>query len=209
MCYLKTIIVGLILGLFFISSAQAATETKPHLLLAGAESTEAKTANKKDRPNYEKKYLRTYKRHGNKFGKRAPGRNIVFDGFRANSGKVRQAKKAEVKEATQVMKSALLPVVYSAQTESAPEVPYQEEAPAAAPASASGSGGVNSDLESIAQCESGGDYNAVNPSSGAYGKYQIMPSTAAGYGCDLATPAGQDQCASEIYSREGSSPWVC
>ena len=31
----------------------------------------------------------------------------------------------------------------------------------------------------IVMCESGGDYNAVNPSSGAYGAYQIMPSTSA------------------------------
>ncbi len=31
-------------------------------------------------------------------------------------------------------------------------------------------------------CESGGDYGAVNPSSGAGGAYQILPSTWALYG---------------------------
>lgn len=60
----------------------------------------------------------------------------------------------------------------------------------------------------IVQCESGGDYSAQNP-SGAYGAYQIMPSTAASYGCDLSTPAGQDACAAEIYATEGASPWSC
>jgi hypothetical protein len=60
----------------------------------------------------------------------------------------------------------------------------------------------------ITQCESGGDYYAQNP-SGAYGAYQIMPGTAAAYGCDLSYPAGQDACAAEIYANEGASAWVC
>lgn len=62
--------------------------------------------------------------------------------------------------------------------------------------------------EHIVMCESGGDYNASNP-SGAYGAYQIMPGTSAAYGCDMSTPAGQDACAAKIYAAEGSSPWVC
>jgi hypothetical protein len=61
----------------------------------------------------------------------------------------------------------------------------------------------------IVSCESGGDYGAVNPSSGAYGAYQILPSTSAAYGCDMSSPAGQDACAAEIYAAEGSSPWSC
>jgi hypothetical protein len=61
----------------------------------------------------------------------------------------------------------------------------------------------------ITQCESGGDYGAYNPSSGATGAYQIIPSTAAAYGCDLSYPAGQDACASEIYAAEGAGAWDC
>src|SRR5262249_9542806 len=34
----------------------------------------------------------------------------------------------------------------------------------------------------IVMCESGGNYHAVNPSSGAGGAYQILPSTWAAYG---------------------------
>jgi hypothetical protein len=62
--------------------------------------------------------------------------------------------------------------------------------------------------EYIVECESGGDYSASNP-SGAYGAYQIMPGTAAAYGCDLSTASGQDQCAGEIYAAEGAAPWSC
>ena len=65
----------------------------------------------------------------------------------------------------------------------------------------------------IVQCESGGDYSAVNADSGAGGAYQIMPSTWALYGGtglpQDAPPEVQDQIAAEIYAAEGSSPWSC
>ena len=48
----------------------------------------------------------------------------------------------------------------------------------------------------------------TNPSSGATGRYQILPSTAAGYGCNLSTPAGQDACAQTIYNHQGAGAWV-
>lgn len=83
---------------------------------------------------------------------------------------------------------------------------YQEPAPAQTPAPTGG--GTDAIPSYISDCESGGDYNASNP-SGAYGKYQIMPQTAAGYGCDLSTPAGQDACAAKIYAAEGAAPWAC
>ena len=60
--------------------------------------------------------------------------------------------------------------------------------------------------------ESGDDYSTgsdnTNVSSGATGRYQILPSTAAAYGCDLATPAGQDACAQTIYQHQGAGAWV-
>ena len=40
-------------------------------------------------------------------------------------------------------------------------------------ASSGSSVNVNSHLQQIAQCESGGDIHAINPSSGAAGKYQF------------------------------------
>jgi len=66
---------------------------------------------------------------------------------------------------------------------------------------------------SIVQCESGGDYSAVNPSSGAGGAYQILPSTWAAYGGQGlpqdASPAEQSQIAAEIYASQGPSAWSC
>jgi peptidoglycan hydrolase CwlO-like protein len=65
----------------------------------------------------------------------------------------------------------------------------------------------------IVLCESGGDYGAVNPSSGAGGAYQILPSTWELYGGQgepqNAPKAEQDRIAAEIYADSGGSAWVC
>jgi septal ring factor EnvC (AmiA/AmiB activator) len=65
----------------------------------------------------------------------------------------------------------------------------------------------------IVMCESGGDYSAVNPSSGAGGAYQILPSTWEGYGGqglpEDASKAEQDRIAGEIWADSGPSAWVC
>lgn len=68
-------------------------------------------------------------------------------------------------------------------------------------------------LGQIVQCESSGNYRAVNPASGAGGAYQIMPSTwrqFGGTGLPQDAPsAEQDQIAQRIYQAQGPSPWVC
>jgi septal ring factor EnvC (AmiA/AmiB activator) len=65
----------------------------------------------------------------------------------------------------------------------------------------------------IVMCESGGDYSAVNPSSGAGGAYQILPSTWELYDGrgepQNASKAEQDRIASEIWADSGPSAWVC
>jgi septal ring factor EnvC (AmiA/AmiB activator) len=65
----------------------------------------------------------------------------------------------------------------------------------------------------IVMCESGGDYGAVNPSSGAGGAYQILPSTWELYGGQgepqNASKDEQDRIAAEIWADSGSSAWVC
>jgi muramidase (phage lysozyme) len=62
-------------------------------------------------------------------------------------------------------------------------------------------------------CESGGNYRAVNPSSGAGGAYQILPSTWAAYGGtgspQDAPPAEQDAIAAKIYATDGRGAWSC
>jgi septal ring factor EnvC (AmiA/AmiB activator) len=65
----------------------------------------------------------------------------------------------------------------------------------------------------IVMCESGGNYSAVNPSSGAGGAYQILPSTWDGYGGQgepqNAPKAEQDRIAAEIWADSGPGAWVC
>jgi len=65
----------------------------------------------------------------------------------------------------------------------------------------------------IVMCESGGNYSALNASSGAGGAYQILPSTWDLYGGQgepqNASKAEQDKIAAEIWADSGSSAWVC
>jgi resuscitation-promoting factor RpfA len=69
-------------------------------------------------------------------------------------------------------------------------------------------------LQRIKQCESGGNYTAVNPTSGASGAYQFIDSTwrslsaSAGYATAASAPvAVQDAAALELYNEEGTAPW--
>lgn len=65
----------------------------------------------------------------------------------------------------------------------------------------------------IVMCESGGNYSALNPSSGAGGAYQILPSTwdlYDGQGAPHEAPkAEQDRIAAEIWADSGGGAWVC
>ena len=124
------------------------------------------------------------------------------------------------------------PAQQSAPAEQAAE-PAQQEAPkteatqqpqqestskesSSSEASSGSSVNVNSHLQTIAQRESGGDLKAVNPSSGAAGKYQFLQST-----WDSVAPAAyqgvspteapesvQDAAAVKLYNEVGASQWV-
>lgn len=65
----------------------------------------------------------------------------------------------------------------------------------------------------IVMCESGGNFSALNPSSGAGGAYQILPSTWKAYGGKglphQASPAEQHAIAAQIWADSGASAWVC
>jgi peptidoglycan hydrolase CwlO-like protein len=67
--------------------------------------------------------------------------------------------------------------------------------------------------QAIVMCESGGSFGALNPSSGAGGAYQILPSTWETYGGEgkpqEASPQEQHEIASQIWEDSGSSAWVC
>jgi muramidase (phage lysozyme) len=62
-------------------------------------------------------------------------------------------------------------------------------------------------------CESGGNFGAVNSSSGAGGAYQILPSTwrlYGGQGTPQSASAGeQSRIAAEIWADAGAAAWEC
>ncbi len=66
-------------------------------------------------------------------------------------------------------------------------------------------------LDTIAQCESGGDPTAISPDGTYRGKYQFDRSTWAAYGRAgdpaRASEAEQDRRALKLYNARGTSPW--
>jgi len=129
---------------------------------------------------YEKHYLRAYDRVAEELGFAEAGRNIVVDGYRKRDGDARAARKPEVVNATRTLRSTLSSATGSA--------------------TATASSGAVVSSSATAQCESGGDYSAVNP-AGYYGAYQFDQSTWDAYAPEgyqgvnpaVAPPAVQDQ----------------
>lgn len=62
----------------------------------------------------------------------------------------------------------------------------------------------------VVECESHFDWNAVNPSSGAFSAYQFLPSTYSGVceTCDRSRP-DLHLAASRVWARSGGSEWAC
>ncbi|GMA08518.1 hypothetical protein GCM10025886_16690 [Tetragenococcus halophilus subsp. flandriensis] len=97
------------------------------------------------------------------------------------------------------------------------EEPAEQEAPAEeADNSGDSSVEVNDHLKQIAERESGGDTSAINPSSGAAGKYQFLqstwdsvaPSEYQGSSAADAPEHVQDAAAQKLYDEVGPSQWV-
>jgi septal ring factor EnvC (AmiA/AmiB activator) len=69
--------------------------------------------------------------------------------------------------------------------------------------------------QSIVMCESGGNYGAINPTSGAGGAYQMLPSTYKGLGGQSAAPqlapkSEQDRLAAKLWAGgNGAGNWAC
>lgn len=142
-------------------------------------------------------YEKAYREVSQKLGPRVPGRNIIKDGRKDH----RAVTDAQTVASLRVLERMLVP---GTPTTSAVSTLASSAGVTAAGAGASG-------LPACAS-ESGGNYSTgasnTNASSGATGRYQILPSTAAAYGCSLATAAGQDACAQTIYQHQGASAWV-
>jgi hypothetical protein len=158
------------------------------------------------------RYTRLYHKTARVHGRRQPGRNIrrygMTSGRKSRCADLRKSSRTFLRWLAPSPVPVVAPVATSAPTPVVPASPAAAVATptSAAPASSGGGYAIPSD---IVRCESGGNYGAVNPSSGAYGAYQILPSTAAAHGCDLSTSGGQDACAGKIMATEGRGAWSC
>jgi hypothetical protein len=119
------------------------------------------------------------------------GRNIVTDGHQEEDGDVVPATREQVLASMETMKVTLNPPEPAPVTESA--------------TTTTGYTGGAAASSATAQCESGGDYGAVNP-AGYYGAYQFdqstwdayAPSGYAGVNPAEAPPEVQDAAAASV-----------
>jgi Transglycosylase-like domain len=151
-----------------------------------------------------------------KFGKRAAGRDIVRWGVLKRDGTARRATRTELTHYRDVLARIVAPPAPEPTGASSPASTESGSTSStvqtqSAPSTSGGSGSGN-----LPACtwtpESGGDWNAVNPSSGAGGHYQIMPSTwTANGGTGLpqnASPAEQTRVAENVMRSQGASAWT-
>lgn len=117
------------------------------------------------------------------------GPDLRHTGVKSPSGRMVRAKARHFAEAYRELRNKVDP----------PPVPV-----------ASGGGGGSPIPGYIIECESGGSWTAVNPSSGAYGRFQIMPFWWSGACAHLdRSPAGQIACATIIVKQQGLGAWDC
>jgi hypothetical protein len=147
-------------------------------------------------PGYEKRYIDLRQRFVKQVGLHEAGRNIVRDGYREKRGDVHEATKGEVVASTDRMEASLNPPEPTSTTASATST---------ATTATTSYAGTSSASSSTVQCESGGDYTAVNP-AGYYGAYQFdqgtwdayAPSGYQGVNPAEAPPAVQDATAASV-----------
>lgn len=137
-----------------------------------------------------------------KHGKRAPGRNICRFGIRLSNGATTKAKHNQRKRYLFALRSMAYASPYL--VAGSPKVPPAGTATPRA-------GGV---LDRIAACESGGNYQAVDPTGTYTGRYQFDDQTWQSMGgsgrAGDAPPGEQDQRAAALLAQRGTAPWpVC
>lgn len=150
------------------------------------------------RERYQATYERVDRHNAGPYEHGVAGRNLADDGL--ESGK--DASAEQLRAGVQVMLRMLRPPVVKPVVVDAPESSTPPAPVASVPPTSASSGCTGMEAESGTA-----GYSAYNPSSGATGCYQIIPSTAAAYDCDLSTPAGQDSCAAAICAGQGSGAW--
>lgn len=151
----------------------------------------AATAQANLRAKYQATYVKVDKANAGPYAGGVAGRNLADDGVLTKRGP-RRARPAELRAAISTMENMLAPPapapVVTSTTYSVPST-----------TTTTTSGGCPSYMAGEASSPS-----AVNPSSGAAGCFQILPSTQAAYGC---SDVGVD-CAARICADVGNSAWV-
>lgn len=156
-------------------------------------------------PQHAHQYQRAYWAVVRRFGRRAPGRNILRNGFDDHHG----ATDRQVVASLAILDRALAPPVVPVL---ALGTPASTQTPVAAPVSAQAYTGTSGGLPACTWVpESGGNWNAYNPGSGAGGRYQIIPSTWAANGGtgspQNASPAEQTRVAQNVIASQGIHAW--
>lgn len=152
-------------------------------------------------------YLKLYRQARRAFGVRAPGCKLI-----APRATCHQAvSDAAVTKSIGVLLRMLTPAPAIATATSTPSQVSSGQAVSTSTASPGG-GGSGSLPSCTWQPESGGNWTAYNPSSGAGGYYQITPGTWAANGGtgspQSASPAEQTQVAERVWATQGPSAWV-
>lgn len=169
--------------------------------VAAQGSVQSKTVEKFGRKHVIR-YAHLHRKWTHRSGRAVVGRQIVKQGMPKRGGGHRVATRVEWRRTMAVFRRWEHPP--------APPAPPPTLQQTAGASGYAGGSGQYSIPTYIVMCESGGDYNAQNP-SGAYGAYQIMPEhwnggVCSGLGRD---PAGQDACAARIWETSGSGAWAC
>ncbi|ANQ64777.1 transglycosylase family protein [Staphylococcus equorum] len=229
----KTVIAStLALGLGVTGAANSADASEQGVDKAElAQLAQSNSEQLNEAPVQEGAYDIDFNYNGTDYSFESDGTNFSWSfGGGLTEGPAQQEAPAE--QAAEPAQQAAEPAQQSAPAEQAAE-PAQQEAPkteatqqpqqestskesSSSEASSGSSVNVNSHLQAIAQRESGGDLKAVNPSSGAAGKYQFLQST-----WDSVAPAAyqgvsptkapesvQDAAAVKLYNEVGASQWV-
>ncbi|MFQ3727412.1 transglycosylase family protein [Staphylococcus equorum] len=183
-------------------------------------------------PIQEGSYNHNFTQDGVNYNFQSDGTNFTWSYGEGSNGSSQQAstnsgqQQAQPQQEQAQQATAEQPTEQSAPQTEETQQPQQEAAStqssessnesSSSEASSGSSVEVNSHLQAIAERESGGDLKAVNPSSGAAGKYQFLQSTwdsvapeeYQGQSPTEAPESVQDQAAMDLYESEGASQWV-
>ncbi|WP_192978858.1 transglycosylase family protein [Staphylococcus equorum] len=209
----KTVIAStLALGLGVTGAANSADASEQGVDKAQlAQLAQSNSEQLNEAPVQEGAYDIDFNYNGTDYSFESDGTNFSWS-FGGGSTEAPAQQEAPVEQAAE-------PAQQEAPKTEATQQPQQESTSKESSSSEASSGSsvnVNSHLQAIAQRESGGDLKAVNPSSGAAGKYQFLQST-----WDSVAPAAyqgvspteapesvQDAAAVKLYNEVGASQWV-